>query len=462
VRAGFGLAAFDLTILAVGYAFLYALGAFRFRRRDLWLAGLAYLAGWALLGSVFALALLAGFDPRVWHVLLAAGVIVAVCATAGRRSPAVELVCAQRRTPLGTPVAALAGVVLVVAAVSALIVSIRGEWPSEWDSWQLWVPRAETVYYWHGLHTGVGGWGTIPHPEYPPLLAVMYAGAWHFAGGFHPALLPLQQSLLGIAFVAGVLAMVDRFVPRWLSFPTLALLAVSPGFWWRTQTLMADPALGYMVAAAAAASLLWLVTRQREYLALGMLFLAAGTLVKLEGLSLGLLLAVVVVVAAFVRYGRSGWPALGLVAALLVVEPWRLWLHRHGLPTSSTDYHASSVLHPGFLADRFGRFTTALQWLLHSVFRTSQWLVVVPLALFAIGVAALRSRALAGASLAWLALAFLGLAAIYWIGTLPIGYYLGTSADRVASTIVIVAGVLTPILLAAAMGVLREPARGPG
>jgi hypothetical protein len=225
---------------------------------------------------------------------------------------------------------------------------------------------------------------------------------------------------------------------------------------------MADPTLGYMVGAAAAAATLWLVTRRRDCLALAMLFLAGGALTKLEGLSLGLLLALLVTAAAFVRYGRAGWPALGLVAALLVVEPWRLWLRRHGLPTSSTDYHPSVLFHPVFLAHRLGRFGSALHWLLHSVFRTSQWLVILPLALVAIGAAALRARMLAGVAVAWLVLAFLGLAAIYWIGVLPLGFYLGTSADRVASTIVIVAAVLTPILLGAAMGVPREPSRGPG
>src|SRR5262249_22783828 len=151
VRVAVGLAAFNLTILVVGFALLYALGAARLRRRDLWLAGLAYLAGWGLLGVVLVLAVLAGVDPRLWHVLALAFVLVVACGLVGGRRPPEELLRRGRRTLLGGTVAGVGAIVLAIAAVSALIVAVQGEWPSEWDSWSIWVPRAETIYSFHGL-----------------------------------------------------------------------------------------------------------------------------------------------------------------------------------------------------------------------------------------------------------------------------------------------------------------------
>ena len=47
----------------------------------------------------------------------------------------------------------------------------------------------------------------------------MYAINFEFVGGFHPALLPFQQTVLGIAFILAVLGLLDRFTPRWISLP---------------------------------------------------------------------------------------------------------------------------------------------------------------------------------------------------------------------------------------------------
>ena len=265
-------------------------------------------------------------------------------------------------------------------------------------------------------------------------------------------MLPLQQTLLAIGFVSGVLALVDRFVPRWVSFPSLALLSVTPGFWGRTQTLMADPALAYLVATAAVACLLWLSTDRPEWLAVGTLFLAGAALTKLEGLSLGLLLVCAVVAAAAVRRGRRGLRGLVLLAGPACVEPWRLWLGSHNLPTSSDDYHATKLFHPLFLYHRLFRLDAALRWLLHSIFSTSAWPLVLPLALVALVVVTRRAPAVAAVVLSWLTLGFLGLATIYWIGFPGLQYYLSTSADRVASTLVIVAGATLPLLLGLSLG----------
>ena len=57
---------------------------------------------------------------------------------------------------------------------------------------------------------------------------------------------------------------------------------------------------------------------------------------------------------------------------------------------------------------------------------------------------------------AWLALACAGLATIYWIGRLELDWYLGTSASRVGTVVIIAAATLTPLLVGLA---LERPAR---
>jgi hypothetical protein len=446
------LAAYNLLLVAVGYAFLYGLGLARLRLREWRLVALSYLLGWAVLGIVLTLLLIAGLDPEVTTVLLAAAAICAVAALVGRRLPATELVATGRRTGgLGLLAATAGAGVLLVAAAAALIVSIKGTWPSEWDVWGFWLAKAKVIYYFHGLAGGLSGYGAQSHPEYPPLVPTMNAAVSHFVGAFHPTLLAFQVVLLGVAFLGAMPALVDRFVPPWLSFPLLALLAVSSGFFWRMQSLMADQTLAYLIATAALACVIWLYEPRPAWLLLALATLVAAALTKLEGATLGLLLAVVVAAAAFVLRGRAGAPALLLLLGPAAIEPWRLWLGSHHLPVSATDYHASDLLKLHFLSARTWRFDYAAHWMLHSVFRTGQWLVILPLALVALLLASGRVPVISVAIAAWIAVGFLGLATIYWIGIPDVHWYVQTSADRVVATIVIVAGVVAPLVLGLAL-----------
>ena len=112
-----------------------------------------------------------------------------------------------------------------------------------------WIPKAQTIYYTGGLDAGL--WGSLTHPEYPPLLPAMNAATFHFVGGFHPSVLPFQLALLGVAFLLAALTLLDRFTPRWISLPALALLATTPWFWWRLQSPLADQTLAYLITASA-------------------------------------------------------------------------------------------------------------------------------------------------------------------------------------------------------------------
>jgi hypothetical protein len=461
-RIDLGLAAQAAVFLAVGYALLYALGLARSGLRDARLAGLAYLAGWSLLGSALSLLLVAGLGPGLWCVLGTAAVLVAACVLAGRRVAALEQgTTARERRPPAAVAAAAGAAMLALALLAALLVSLRGtEYAGYWDAVQFWIPKAVTIFY-SGLDPGV--WATIRHPEYPPLQPVLDAATFHFAGGVHPALLPFQRTLLGIAFVLAVLALLDRFAPRWVTLPTLALLVATPWFWWRLQSALADQPLAYLVTVGAVACVLWLSERRGAWLALATVLLTAAALTKLEGGFVAILLAAVVVVTGLALRGRAALPALALLLAPLATLPWRLWLGSHGMPTSATDYRVADVLDPGYLADRTHRLSVALHGLLDAPFRQTQTVVLVCASVALLLLAALRRPVLVAAVGAWLALSIAGLAVVYWIGRLGISWYMSTSASRVGAIVIVAAAALAPLLLGLALraGAGPEPGRDP-
>src|SRR6478609_7219919 len=113
-RLDLGLIAQNLLILTLGYALLYALGFARIRRADLLLVGIAYLGGWALLGTVLSLALMAGVHSGVLSTVVVVAVLVALLAFAGRRvGDARPARVPQGRHPLGLLAVALAAVIVV-------------------------------------------------------------------------------------------------------------------------------------------------------------------------------------------------------------------------------------------------------------------------------------------------------------------------------------------------------------
>jgi hypothetical protein len=450
-RVYLGLAANGVVYLAVGYALLYALGLARLRRGDLRLAGLAYLAGWALLGVALSVALSLGAHLGLPGILLVAALLVAVCGAVGTR---VESMPAPRVDhgghPVARTVAAIAAAILAIELVAALVVAVQNLWTPDIDVMTAWLPRAEIVYYSHQLEPA--SWSQFVTPWYPPLAPAMYAVAFHFVGGFHPSALALQQTILGVAFLGAVLAILDRFTPRWISLPTLAALTSVPWFWWRLHSLLPDQTLAYLLVAAALACAIWLHERGGAWLGLATVLLAAATLTKIEGTLFGGLLALSVIVAALVARRRAGLPGLVLLLGPAMTLPWRFWLTQHQVATSTPDYNAPNVLSTSFLSARFDRLTFALEFMLRGPFGV-EWLtgVLVCVALAVAVVVAWRLAAVTLALGAWLVLSFLALAAIYWTSRVEIHFYVGTSASRVGTTLIVAGVVLAPLLLGLAL-----------
>jgi hypothetical protein len=430
---------------------LYCFGLAR-SRSALKLAGLAYLVGYGVLGLGLAYVLMTGASFGRGTVLAVAGLFVIACVAGARFVPRVPSVTysASSYGPVTQAAVLVGAVVIVTAAASALLVAIRSTWTPDSDTIGLWVPHAAVIYR-EGLGFGPSGWSTLYHPEYPPLASTMYAITFAFAGGFHPALLAHDQCLLGLSFLASVLALLDRCVPRWLAVPSIALLIVAPEFFTRLDSLLPDQTLAYFVGTAALSSVLWLRERQRAWLVLAVILSAAGTLTKSEGVTYAFLLAAIIVIGSTLRRGYgTAIAGLALFLGVAAIEPWRLWLGDHGLPISSTDYSFTSVFHPLYMAHRFGRATYAAHQVLDVMFSPSRWLVIAPLTLLALLIVARRSPLVAAASGSWLLLAFLGLVLVYWAGgfrVFTLQNEVQITAYRVAGTIVIVAAVMVPLIL---------------
>jgi hypothetical protein len=458
-----GFFAYQALLGATGYGLLFGLGVARARLGDWKLAGLAVFVGWELIGVMGTFALVLGVRLDVSSLIVLAAVTAAASAACRLVTKPLPI-SPPARPPLRLRIIGWTGAAIIVLAASAALArTLTGGADLEWDAWGMWVPKAEVIYYFHGLDGAVPApWATYAHPEYPPLWPLTGAGVFTFSGGFHPALLPLQQAFLGVAFLASAAALMARRVPGWICFPPLAMVAVAPGFWWRLQTFLPDETIAYAMAVAALCGILWLNERRGAWLALTWLSLAAAALTKLEGVTLAFVLAAVLAAAAIVQRGRGGLSGLYLFLAPLVIVPWRVWLSRHDLPVSSPDYDLSRLLHPLSLASRIDRLQIAAHEMIEFLFRFDQWLLVVPLAAVALVLSMRRVAAPTLVIAGWAVISFIGLAAVYWIGRLEIHYYVDSSADRVASTLPIVLGTVAPLLLGLALARTTADAGGDG
>ena len=452
-RAYVGLLALDLLLLATGTCVLFATGLVRDSRNALRLAGLSFVAGWACYGVLASLALIAGLS-------LSAVETIALCVLIGSRAPdgpaslggahvegrerrptVVALARHRRRRAVGALLRRLPGP--GVRLSGGRVLGRLGLLAAEGEG-DLLLRRA-------GHRSGPAS-PTSQAATIHPSSRASDATAFHFMGGAHPAVLPVQEWVLAASFVGAAGALLIRRVSSGFVWPVLAALALTPRFSSNLLSSIVDQPVAIMLSLAAVCGALWLLEGGRPCLVLCGIFLAAAALLKNEGLLFGLFLVAALGVGVLVEGGKRWRPILALACVpLLAIVPWKIWLASNGQPTSSDYYSWSYLLHPGRLVGRADRLETALTDLPQYVLAPSRWLLTVPLVFAAAALLARRRPALALLPTVFFALAFLGLAFLYWIGSIPIDFWLNTSAERVAVSLVIVPGVLLPLLLSEAL-----------
>ena len=445
----------DLLLLGVGMACLFGVGLVRSPRQALRCAGLAFIIGWCVLGAAIVYALILGFWPTVWELVAVAATLVVAGVTLGRVVPAAAERAVRPERGLAKIVslgaaALLVGYLALLGAHAAITTS-----PTAWDAWAFWLPRAKAIFFFHGLQPRLrGGFTSFTSPEYPPLIPAFNATVFDFAGGAAVLALPFQDWLLAAAFVAAAAVLLRQRVRPIVLWPSLCLLVLTPQFGATIGDGHADPQLARLVTLAAVCGGVWVLERDGRLLVLAGILLVGAVLTKREGLLLGLLLAVALTVAAHLE-GRGWWHPLVLVPVLICASlPWQIWLHVQQVKFSP-DYSLHSLLHPLFLAHRLARLGLALEHLPRVALSFDHWLLVLPLALLLALLAVRTSSSLAVLVLGLVLLDFIGLASVYWIGKLPVTWWMRTSASRVVASLVFMAGALTPLLAAELLR--REP-----
>ncbi len=410
-------------------------------------AGLSLALGWALFAVIASLALVLGLSLAAWQI-----VTLSVAAAAGallRRSRRVQPAAPELsdegwRRYLGLGAAALLGSYLGLLVLRALFAPAD----TNYDSWAFWISKAQAIYFFGGLDTGSGGFTSFDNPEYPPAAPALDAAVFRFAGGVETSALPFQHALLGATFFVAAAALLSRRVRGWILWPSLLALALAPNIALYFEAALADLAVAYLVALGAIACALWLLEETRGSLLVAAIFLAAASLTKTEGFMLSVVLVVALALATLVKT-RPRRPLLLLASApILALASWKVWLAATDQALGSVLYSVSDALRPAYLADRTDRLTYAAGELLGLVFDPQRWLLIGPLALVAGILALARQPALAIFYLGWLVIGFAGLTSVYWISNADVAWHVGTSANRVAASLMIFAGVLLPLLLA--------------
>lgn len=448
------LALLNAGFLAVGQALLAGTGLVRDARSAFRLAGLAYLAGWAATGVALSFVLMAGVPFRAVTVLVLWAALAAAGLAAVRRVPASELqpagAAAGGRAGRGLDLAergvGLAAAAALVAYLVVELLSINGRRGSfHPDVWAMWLPKGETIFFFHGLDLGQGGFTSFAHPNYPPLVPSLDATTFAFLGRADVLLVGSQHWVVIVAFVAALAGLLSYRVRAAISFPCLLLLALLPAFHSMVGSGLGDETLMVEFVAAGLLGALWLRLGDVRLALLAGLFLSAAVLSKSEGLLLAVALGVVALACA--ARGRRRVPLALLGAAAVTRLAWWIWLVANDVPRGD-DYRLSDALHPGYLADHADRLGPGIDGLLAALLGPGRFLVTVPIGLAA---AALCIRLcprvvafLVGTGLLVLA----GYAVIYWISPMEIHLYIDTSARRIVTPVgILFAGVL-PLLLA--------------
>jgi hypothetical protein len=448
-----GVVALNLVFLAVGYCALAA--ALRGSSLPAWLsyAGVALLAGAALVGTGVFYAVIAGFTAGL-GTLAVVSVLVAAAGLGASLLPGLRTVLRAPEPEPRRPASPVERTVTIVASAAVIVIAafalVGGFRASPWldDVWGIWLPKGVALAA-HGLDPRLfapsGTYVSFEVPDYPLWWSIVLALDVRLVGEIDLRAADGQLAILALAFLGAAARLLYGAVRAWVLAAALLLLVASPEFLRHVHGGLADLPLAIFLSLAALLLAGWILRRSYLYLGLAVVFAAAAAQIKSEGLPQALLLfGVAAVVAALAaRQALVGVLAGGAVAFLSAL-PWIAWRSAHDVPSS---VGLRDALDPGYLAERSDRVGPALGAVTGHLADPTEWLLLVPLLLVLTAIALLVTRR--PLVLAPLLLVLAGFAFwiwAYWAETEELDYLLDTSSYRVVDTLVLTAWVFLPLL----------------
>ena len=442
------LLAANVLELVVGIGLVLALGLANDLRAFSARVGLAYGLGLAVTGILDATLALVGIAIGLPQLgLLALASLLVGLLRRRRLSPvAQDALQVPSSTLLAAGVAAITTALIALAAAAYTVTPLL-----KWDGWAIWGTKAQALYDFGSatgpLFTSAAYQGI--QQSYPLLLPALEATDYRAMGAADGSVIHLQLLLFAVAFAGSLFGLLWRRVPSELvALAVLAILAAPPVL----QELAwnyADVPLAFAVALGVVALARWLIDDEPWLLAVAAIFLGAGVLTKNEGAMFAAVAFLPLLCYLGARDRRRALPLLAAAGAVVaVLLPWRIFTSIHHLSTG--DIHFSDALQPSLLSAHGGRIAPSAHALVSQI-GVARWGLLVPLTAVGVLAAFVGGRAVLGwFAVSWLLLSFSGLVLVYWISSLPLHWYLATSAFRIVATLVVGGAALTPLLAAQA------------
>ena len=456
-----------LVVVAVltvcGSGVLATLGVARSSRELVRLGPVAPLAGMAWVGIVAAttatLSLPFGISGLVVVTALtcAAGVVRLRRRVEPDQAPTPRDYRRGRRT-IELVLAGAGGIVLAVVSLFALA-TYRLKPLVEYDGWAMWGMKSKAIAWLDGDADVLGSqvYERL-HLEYPLLVPALHALPIDAAQSFSSSIVVLNCVLVGLAGLLAIWGLLREVVRPALLLPALAAIAAMPAFFYQLGSGYADVPVAVVVAGGVAATARWLLDGRAGWLALATLFLAAGALIKNEGL----LMAVCVLIPLLVLAGgRRRAVAVAAAIVALVYLPWRI--HVAAYDAGSPAYDLSSSLDPSWVGPRLRLADDAVSGIVTRAFDPREVGFVVALALAACALSLLAGdRTLGFFASGFALLSLAGLSWIYIIADFELSSLVSSSAHRVVMSSVIGLATLYPLLVeesARALAARGDPSR---
>jgi len=425
-------------MLVAGFGILPLLGIARSWRLLFFRCGLAYLCGILLVGIVSAHLALVHVSFGWTGLGMLAALSLGLCTW---RLKGTERPSWRRPGWIDT-----AGFAALVALMIDYGRAFRVAPLNRYDAWAIWALKGHALYAfgWADPVVFAGASYRFANLDYPLLIPSLEAVDFRTMGAFDTRLVHVQFLLFLVAALLALFALLRDRVPSLVLWLSLFALALAPAVFDQLLTAYADVPLALVFGVGVGAAGRWVITNERWALALASFCFAGALLTKNEGSLFVLAVFLGLLVTAHTR-----WRALAVAASadLLLLLPWRIYVHSHQL--HDINYSLGDSFDYGHVHSRLGVGPIAFRTLAEQMLDPQQWGLLV--AIFAALLAAalvLGLRALPLFALVWTIVAWLGLSWIYVISHLEYSSYLDSTKERIVASIVVGSAALVPLLAA--------------